>query len=145
VGTAQTLEAMKTLVQRARADDAFNRFVLGVVQTPERIDGFLRAAWDVVPDPEDAEFVRSVANQLRLYAGGRRFMGDCDDAAVLSAAMLAAFDVPCWFVAIRQYNAPEFSHVFTRAAGLPDIDVTTPLSQLPIVSYAEAMTVPAWE
>lgn len=136
---------MKALVERARSNDAFTRFVLDVVGRPESVDSFLRAAWVIVPDPYNAEYIRGVNNQFSIYAARGFFLGDCDDAAVLSAAMLAAFDVPCWFVAIRQHNNPEFSHVFTRAAGLPDIDVTTPPSQLPITNYAEAMTVPAWE
>lgn len=117
--------------------------------TPPAIDSYLRSVWKWIPDPQEAEFIREPALQMESWAHTGHFFGDCDDAATLAAAMLAALDWPCRFVAIRFADSREFSHVFLRCSLLNyapgeewDIDPTTSADRLPIVGYSEAMEVP---
>ena len=111
---------------------------------PQDIDVFLRAHWQVVPDPESAEFIRTPVHQYRNFRNNGVFEGDCDDAAVMAAYFLMRAGVPSWFVAIRLPHDAEFSHVFVRAFGGSDIDVTTARHLLPIRHFAEAIIVQVW-
>lgn len=114
---------------------------------PPGIDGFLRAVWRVQPDPEDTEYINSPNHLLELYTTKGTMAGDCDDAATLSAALLAALGWPATFVAIRMPGQSEFSHVFTRAPlldygpGYFDIDPIVPEDCLPIGGVEETLEV----
>lgn len=139
---------MRTLALKGLPDVRDAVADLGLdVPGPSELDTFLRARWDVVPDPEDAELIRTPLHQWRLIYQHGRFAGDCDDAAVMAALLCAAQNVPCWFIAIRLRGEPEFCHVWTRAAVGPygiDIDPTTPREFLPVHGFAEAVAVEVW-
>lgn len=125
---------MRNLARR----DAFSGEVVSLaryVREPFALDDFMRRVWSIVPDPQDAEFVRSPAYMI----GCQCFEGDCDDAATLAASVLIALGIPAMLVAVRMATAPDFSHVFTRVPRLNlDIDPIVPLHQMPI-RYGEAM------
>lgn len=114
------------------------------------IENFLYQVWYVFPDPENMEYVRTPELQLRILSESNAFVGDCDDAATMAAALvLAAGGCGCLF-AIRQPWRYEFSHVWFRAAqsleamnagAFVDIDAVTPREYLPIHNYAEEMLV----
>lgn len=109
------------------------------------VDAFIRSHWVTVPDPPDAEFVRSPARQLRALEAGQPFEGDCDDAATLICSILAALNVSCWFIAIRFPDQAEFSHVWAQAGAAGyhvDLDPVVPLAELPIVGYTDTVVVP---
>ena len=107
---------------------------------PYTLDFWLRRYWRIVPDPPDAELVRSPAYVIRC----RCFEGDCDDAATLAASVLTALGYRSCLIAIRQMAEPEFSHVFTRVLSVNpplDIDPIVPAEHMP-VRYGEAMVLP---
>lgn len=109
----------------------------------QRVDSFMRSVWRIVPDPDDAEFVRTP--QLQISQG--LFAGDCDDAATLACSLLASLQIPCSFVAIRMTTETAFSHVFARGYDrfprVPvDIDPIVPASEIPIQGVAEQIIVP---
>lgn len=116
-----------------------------ILENPESIDRFIRSHWRIVPDPTDAEFVRSPDLQLQQLACTGYLEGDCDDSATLAAALLVELSIPAWFIAIRQPRETEFSHVFLRtftdhyADRILDIDPIVSLSQIPLSGYAEKM------
>ena len=123
-------------------NDALTGEVQGLaayLSDPRTLDLWLRQYWRIVPDPPDAELIRSPAYVIRC----RCFEGDCDDAATLAASVLTALGYPSCLVAIRQLSEPEFSHVFTRVLSHPplDIDPIVPAEIMP-VRYGEAMVLP---
>jgi hypothetical protein len=121
-----------------------------ILGDPLTLDQWLRHGWHFEKDPEDYEFVRSPALQLRQAAvNGGVLTGDCDDAATLAASILVAMRWPCRFVAIRQRTQREFSHVFLRvplfgaadsSAFQWDIDPIVPADSLPLAGDFELMT-----
>ena len=104
------------------------------LRDPWTLDQWLRQNWAIVPDPPEAEYIRSPEHMIQC----RRFEGDCDDAATLAASVLTALGYPVLLVATRQVYETEFSHVFARVPLLIDIDPIVPPERMPI-SYAEAM------
>jgi len=121
--------------------------IANALDNPAGVDEWLRYNWRVVPDPPDVEYIRTPHFQLRLAAENGFLIGDCDEAATLAAALLAALSWPCTLVAIRLHGDSEFSHVFTRTeyhSVYIDIDPIVPADQLPIERFEEAveMSVP---
>ena len=124
---------------------------------PEKIDRVLRASWKFVSDGQ-YETIRTVNRMMVDLSTHGAFLGDCDDAAVMAAAMLLRwkrlvlmFDkktgspgAHAWFVAMRPPKETAFAHVFV-VAQMDDghtfrIDPTVP----PDAPYAgwESMLVP---
>ncbi len=102
---------------------------------PFTLEAWLREVWTVLPDPPDAEFIRSPAFVIRCS----QFEGDCDDASTLAASVLIAMGSRAWFMAIRTWMDTDFSHVFVRVPELNlDIDPIVPAEMIPL-SYQEAM------
>lgn len=120
-------------------NDALTGEVQGLaamIADPWALDWWLRRNWRIVPDPPDAELIRSPAYVIRCNC----YEGDCDDASTLAASVLYALGYPSCFIAVRQLSEPEFSHVFTRVLVNPpvDIDPIVPAELMPI-QYGEAM------
>jgi len=121
--------------------------------SPLAVNEWLRAHWRVVDDPAEFEYVVTPSLQLAKAARAAGVLtGDCDDAAVLAASLLAALDWPSRLVAIRRRGEPDFTHVFVRtpifeyAGALAselqiDIDPIVPAPLLPIAGDFEFMTV----
>jgi transglutaminase-like putative cysteine protease len=102
----------------------------------------MRSIWRIIPDPDDAEFVRTP--QLQISQG--LFAGDCDDAATLTCSLLAALHIPCAFVAVRMTTETAFSHVFARGFDRyprvsVDIDPVVSAAEMPIQGIGEQMIV----
>jgi hypothetical protein len=105
------------------------------IRDPWTLDQWLRQNWAIVPDPPEAEYIRSPVHMVQC----RLFQGDCDDAATLAASVLTALGYPVLLVATRQHYETDFSHVFARVPLMNlDIDPIVPPERMPI-SYAEAM------
>ncbi len=116
-----------------------------VAPHPLLLDDYLRRNWVFVEDPIEAEFIQSPALQIRQANERGYFVGDCDDAATLAAAVLLS-DVLCSgfsLMATRQPHESEFSHVFLRCYNPDcDIDPTAPAGRVaPDLAGAEAMEV----
>lgn len=101
------------------------------------INGFVRDAWSFVEDPWDVELLQSPAESLQCLAQYGTIMGDCDDAAVLCAALGKCVGFPARYVVLAWGDPTEpYSHVYTELANGPSwcpLDVTKPrtLTRLP--------------
>lgn len=91
--------------------------------------------WEVVPDPEEYEFVRAPKLQAEQYFDSGYLQGDCDDASTLASSLLCVVGWPHRITAIRRPGQEDFSHVFTSAYDsgyLIDIDPIVPAYRMPI-------------
>ena len=101
---------------------------------------WLAAHWRFVSDPVTAELLQDPRTTLRtiLEPGGPgEASGDCDDAALLGAALGMAVGLPVrWRVLGFAGNGGTYGHVmgylWTGGRWL-DLDVTRPLSPLPVI------------
>lgn len=101
----------------------------------------MRAFWRLERDPAGAEYVRSPDLELHTLVEQGHLVGDCDDAATLAAALLAALSWPVELVAVRIRGDVEYSHVFARPAAWRDIDPIVPAEFLPIPDVDEEMRI----
>lgn len=113
------------------------------------VDGFLRQAWLYVEDGP-VELLRTVDVLITDYIRTGRFQGDCDDAAIIAAAIVArklvSFNLSrtkADVCAVRRPHDTSFSHVFilvTDNAGYFIIDPTAPVDA--DYRHWETLTVP---
>lgn len=126
-GTRVSLARMSQLATQGRADPLVIQSAHSVVRNvPERDDRATMAALltDVrlrlryTHDPIDVELVKSPRAALEeCRAHGGKFVGDCDDACVLLAAMLGAVGLHSRFVVVPtdRGRPGEWSHVYVSA------------------------------
>ena len=80
---------------------------------PQQIDSFVRSALHYLKEPY--EIVRTPENSLDQIEKYGFFIGDCDDASTLIAAMLRVAGYPVRFVVIRtDPKSREFQHVYVE-------------------------------
>lgn len=84
-----------------------------------RIFDLCKRAYTFAPDPPEAEYIRNHAAQVRAMLGGSTTAGDCDDLAVVIAAMLIAHGRPYAFVTLSRDQGP-YAHVLC-VAGSPSL------------------------
>jgi hypothetical protein len=152
-GTLETLRVMARLVNgRGGVDNPSVVFVARslVADTPrsdsERaavIRDFLQRIWKFVDDPPDRELLRDPENMMHEYDATGAVMGDCDEAAILGAALGKAAGLDATFTVLGWDDAsssmpgqpPRYSHVFasllTRDGAPVDLDVTKPAGPVP--------------
>lgn len=139
VGSMQTLARMKSVVRSSLT-------VPEVVQAAGRIISFLPPRDQVkqalairdaltrvfrfVPDPKGVELLRTPLFQLREIHNRGTTIGDCDDAAILGAALGMAVGIGAVFRVISFRRGANFAHVYTiltpRNGRAIDLDVTKP-------------------
>jgi transglutaminase-like putative cysteine protease len=83
-------------------------------QTLAAIFDLCKRAYEFAPDPPEAELVRNHVAQVRQMLAGKTVRGDCDDLAVVIAAMLIALDFPYAFVTVSRDSGP-YEHILTVA------------------------------
>lgn len=157
-GATDTLAHMRRLVNDALAKPFVNEYATGIVSTVPSRD-YLRMALAIrhwldrnfkfVPDPVGVELLRDPERQLLEFRNTGRIIGDCDDAAVLGAALGKSVGIRAKFVAVGFRTPGPLAHVYTvltgpvgRAIGLNgagvDLDVTRPRgAALPIARRIE--------
>ena len=111
MGTLLTLEAMANL-SREGINDAFP-FAVACLQdndesTIRSVDRWLRSVF--LYREEENEILRTVP-----WMVDQGFEGDCDDMAIMGAAVTKSIGFPSRFTAIKPYNPDEFEHVFCEA------------------------------
>lgn len=137
----RTLRRMRDKVRSCIARDAFtiqmaNSIVAAVAprQTVGQINAirdFLDRTFRYVNDPVGVELLRDPATQFRQIAQRGYTQGDCDEAAMLAAALGMANGLPARFRALAFYrmDAP-YTHVVADLRGSDGIwypvDVTKP-------------------
>lgn len=95
----------------------------------DRIRRYLEANVRFQFDPPGVELIRTPELLLRqIHCRGESF-GDCDDVAVLGAALGLAVGLPATYVLIAFHDTDPFEHVYTELetpAGAVELDTTRP-------------------
>jgi len=143
VGSATTLTRMAGMVNAALSVPLVIETAASIVaHVPSRdylgmahaIRNWMQAHFKFVPDPVGVELLRDPDYQLREYMTRGKILGDCDDAAILGAALGKAVGIRAKFVAVAFRSPGPLAHVYTvltgsagRAIGSGvDLDVTRP-------------------
>lgn len=87
-------------------------------ETAQKLTEFIRSRFPFELDPEDVELIRTPSYYARTYREGKPGSGDCDDFALLLAALLGAMGVEALgFVVMARRPGPRepFGHVFVTA------------------------------
>jgi hypothetical protein len=157
-GVARTEDAMCAAVHASTADPFVVGFArqLAASSTPypttaqeqaaRRIYAFLWGAWRFVDDPLDRELLRTPHAMLCEYAACGVIMGDCDEAALLGAALAAAVNVQAAFTVLEfaGNTSASYSHVY--AVLLPiggaavSLDITRPPRGTPVPDVVRSAT-----
>lgn len=92
---------------------------------------FLAQNFRFIADPIGIELVRTPEFLLRQFNANGYMTGDCDDAAVIGAALGKAVGIPANFVAVGFKRNGPLLHVFTElrpkfSGVIVDLDVTKP-------------------
>jgi Transglutaminase-like superfamily len=122
LGIAQTIMTMQQLRDLGSQDASVRQRVFEILRaynvnsrdryaTAHAILSWVKANITFVPDPAGRELIGHPSYLLDVRAG------DCDDMAVLTAAMLQAVGIPAQFVTIRAdaQEPARHSHVYLRA------------------------------
>ena len=129
-GVVQTLGNMRAMVNGAIADPLIRRYAVQATDHTGRheahqqalaIGEWVRRHVKYVPDPLGNEHLTNPALLLKAHHEGRRVYGDCDDMAMVCAAMAKAIGLPVSFHAVGR--GKRYHHVYAEVAGVP-IDPT---------------------
>jgi hypothetical protein len=140
------------VVRHDLANPAVRRAAIGVVrgvgQDAETqaalIRRWLQSHVQFVRDPDGLEWLTAPADQLRELRANGRIYGDCDDVAVLGAALGLSVGMRARFVML---GPPEqFIHVFTvlgdpRGAAWWELDTTRPMQTIPPALAANVLSI----
>ena len=158
-GVYQTLDLMASLVDRSLDDPDVINFARSLAvsagtrrqyQQALAVNAFLSRVWRFVDDPYDRDTLRDPLTLLREYTATGRVAGDCDEAAILGAALGRAIGLGAEFVVLGFASDDEpgpgrFQHVFAVLLTDDDrqisLDVTRPAGPLPVPSRVVAMDV----
>lgn len=137
-GALQTLNTMRALVNASLTDPLIIEAARSIVRMlpPRDYDGhagavraYLQEHFQFVQDPNGVEML-STPRYLLTQVNRRYFVqGDCDDAAILGAALAKAIGLRARFVIVAFFTpAAPFTHVFTivkgASSGWRDLDTT---------------------
>lgn len=136
LGVAATLQEMRKAVRAGLHDpltlEAAGRIVSKAATDAERarrIRAWLEAYVDFLPDPVGLELIRTPRYMLDRVKAEGYAQGDCDDVAVLAAALGQAVGLPARWVLLSFAPGAPASHVYTELAtgeGWMDMDTTAP-------------------
>lgn len=123
-GTAETLHRMRRIARRQSTDLPLVMVARQVVleagqrDRPEAvrvIRRWLRRHTKFVPDPVGAEYLVGPRNMLEGVARHGVAAGDCDDVAMLGAALARAVGIPTRLTAVAFDEDTPYRHVFAEA------------------------------
>jgi hypothetical protein len=121
--TQEAIEAADSIVMTA---DGHNTFAMA-----NEIKEWVARHCHYIPDLDEMQVLKPPITLLRDAQSRGVFVGNCADAAMLSAMLLIDVGIPCYFEA-RAFLKPDapYQHVVTVAItdhGLVDFDVTRPI------------------
>lgn len=128
-GSVQTLQRMRELVNASLSVPMVVEAANGIAATvPPRdylaiaraIRAWLARNFHFVRDPIGVELVRDPQYQLMQFYNNGYITGDCDDAAVLGAALGKANGIGARFVAVGFQPGGPLLHVYTVLTGRRD-------------------------
>ncbi len=138
-GSVATLARMRSVVRASLRQEPVIRTATRIVMWQGQRDqeaqahairDYLASVFRFVPDPRGVETLRTPLYQLREIHDVGAVAGDCDDAAILGAALGMAVGIAASFRVVRFRPGADYAHVFTiltpRAGGAIDLDVTKP-------------------
>lgn len=143
-GAFATLAMMRSLVRKAQADPLTRDVATSIIryESPRDGGGHARAlrAWlashlQFTRDPRGLELLQEPRAMLQVIAERYAVQGDCDDAAILGAALATAIGLPSRFrvMAFGTPTAP-YQHVVADVLtpeGWLDLDVTRSSQMFP--------------
>jgi len=128
-GSVQTLDRMRELVNRSLSVPLVVETANGIaasyaprdyVSIARGIRAWLAQHFRFVRDPVGVELLRDPEYQLRQWMTHGYITGDCDDAAILGAALAKAVGIGARFVAVGFKQGGPLVHVFTVLTGRAD-------------------------
>lgn len=142
-GTRRTLERMRDMVLSAIAHPLVRWYGTDIVRGVPPLDrpsqvaairAFLATRVTFVPDPLGVEWLTSPPAMLDTISQRYYTVGDCDDVAMLGAALGGSVGLPSRFVVVGfvHPDAP-MGHVYTElfdGAQWRELDITRPSQQL---------------
>lgn len=102
-------------------------------EAARRIRAFLADRVRFVHDPPGVELIRTPDLMLETILARGHAIGDCDDVAVLGAALAMAAGLSCRYVLVALHPSDPFEHVYTEVLtpeGAIELDTTRP-AQMP--------------
>lgn len=163
-GTVVTLENMARLA-REGATPATANFALDAIEPRVRLEHlnasysdddffadvreWLASVIDFTPDPPGVQdTLYGVPVMLDMIARTGKLSVDCDDVAVLAAAILLAVGYSVRFVAVSLTDGPQYTHVWAEARGrvrpslIVEFDVTRPMQRIPVNAVTHTILYP---
>ncbi len=140
-----TLRRMRTLVRDAARTRDIIETARSIVRyvgprdyfaQAQRLREWLAAHLRFTRDPKGVELLQTPAHMLTEIRKQSYVIGDCDDAATLSAALATAIGFPCYIEAVAFFSkSAPYQHVYTLVqvdrSTLVDMDTTRPARNLP--------------
>lgn len=140
LGIEWTVRRMRRLVNESLGSSLLATTARNIVsrsrsstEAAERIRGFLEGSVRFAHDPRGVELLKPPDMMLEELEQLGEAVGDCDDVAVLGAALGRAIGLPARFRLLAFTRGAPFEHVYTELltdGGWLDLDTTRPL-QLP--------------
>lgn len=139
LGIELTVWHMRRTVRAALGGALLNRTAAAIVDgsidqadAARRVRTWLDRHTRFTPDPLGVELIRAPALMLRTIECEGSAVGDCDDVAVLGAALGIAAGVPARFVLLAFLDNGLYEHVYTELLTPEPIELdTTRPAQLP--------------
>ena len=128
-GAAQTLDRMAALVNRSLSVPLVVETANGIaalvpprdyVAIAQAIRAWLQKHFRFVRDPLGVELLRDPQYQLRQWMAQGYISGDCDDVAILGAALGKAVGIGARFMAVGFRPGGPLVHVYTILTGRAD-------------------------
>lgn len=153
LGTYRTLGVMGRYANRALEDpllvELAQRIIrdVGTQDEPGKIRalrGWLDRATRFLDDPLGVELIRTPRRLILTAYQLGYFEGDCDDVAVLAAALGKAVGLPARYVVVGFEPGGPFRHVYAElwdGQEWRELDVTRPAQQLPTIQRRETRKV----
>ena len=134
-GIEATVGHMRRLARRGADDDLLHRLAARIVDGSEGpgerarlLRGYLSEVFRFQRDPPGVEWIRTPRELAGKLEADGAASGDCDDVAVLGAALAHVMGLRSRYVLLGFDRGP-FSHVYTdvwTGDGWVDLDVTRP-------------------
>ena len=139
-GTFATLQMMEAIVQRSYHTPLVQAWAAEIVQGADdpvaAVRAYLESVLDFTFDDPTREELYTPERMQEMINTTGALSVDCDDIAIVSAALAGSLGLPVRFVAIGVDKGGPYTHVFTevqqpQGLGWENVDVSRPWQNLP--------------